>query len=762
MTTYSGLTGTSSLLAASVDGQTLTLDYLDDQNGQVEVTVTATDQSGEEISDTFVVTVNAVNDDPAVIAPIDDLTVPPGVADDVIDLSTVFDDVDRVTEGDWLAYSVTGNSDPSQVTATVDGEDLLLDFADDGDGSSTITVRATDLAGAFVEDAFVVTVDPNASGDVVVDNAQATVTGDWQLTDYRPNEYGSDYLHDKNTGKGAKSVTFTPNLAVSGQYEVSLWWPVAQVWATNVPVDVNHAGGTDTVSVNQSLDGGEWNSIGTYDFTAGSGSVTIRTDGTTSHVAADAVQFVLVSATGTAPVAVDDAYQTDEGVTLSVDAFGGVLANDSDPQEDPLTAHLGQQDVSNGSLTLNNDGSFTYVPDPGFTGEDLFTYQAYDGNEYSNEATVTITVTGSAPAEAIVDNAAAVVTGEWIATTYRPQYYNADYLHDLNAGKGAKSVEFTPDLGSGGQYEVYLWWPEASLWAANVPVDVVYDGGTETVAVDQSANGGQWNLVGSYQFAPGAGSVVIRTTGTDSHVAADAVRFVQVSGGTAPVAADDAYQTDKDVTLIVDAASGVLANDTDPQEDPLTAHLGQQDVSNGSLTLNTDGSFTYVPNPGFTGQDTFTYQAFDGSEYSAEATVTITVNGDAPAEAIVDNATATVTGDWLSTTYRPNYYDSDYLHDANSGKGSKSVTFSADLGDGGQYAVYLWWPEAPVWATNVPVDVSHDGGTDTVFIDQSTGGGDWYLIGTWNFFSGLGSVTIRNDGTTSHVAADAVRFTSIP
>ena len=72
----------------------------------------------------------------------------------------------------------------------------------------------------------------------------------------------------------------------------------------------------------------------------------------------------------------------------------GVLANDSDQNGDALTATL-VSSVSNGALTLNADGSFTYIPNTGFTGTDNFTYQAKDDTALSNLATVLITVTAT-------------------------------------------------------------------------------------------------------------------------------------------------------------------------------------------------------------------------------------------------------------------------------------------------------------------------------------------------------------------------------
>ncbi len=79
------------------------------------------------------------------------------------------------------------------------------------------------------------------------------------------------------------------------------------------------------------------------------------------------------------------------------------------------------------------------------------------------------------------------------------------------------------------------------------------------------------------------------------------------------------------------AAPGVLGNDTDADTDTLTAVLNTN-VSSGMLTLNANGSFSYVPNANFSGADSFTYHANDGTASSTIVTVTITVTGvnDAP------------------------------------------------------------------------------------------------------------------------------------
>ncbi len=94
-------------------------------------------------------------------------------------------------------------------------------------------------------------------------------------------------------------------------------------------------------------------------------------------------------------------------------------------------------------------------------------------------------------------------------------------------------------------------------------------------------------------------------------------------GNQPPTANDDSYNATTGQTLNV-AAPGVLGNDTDDgQIAPLTAVLVSP-VSNGTLNLNADGSFDYTSNAAFVGDDTFTYNAYDG-EFNSLATVTITV-----------------------------------------------------------------------------------------------------------------------------------------
>ena len=95
------------------------------------------------------------------------------------------------------------------------------------------------------------------------------------------------------------------------------------------------------------------------------------------------------------------------------------------------------------------------------------------------------------------------------------------------------------------------------------------------------------------------------------------------------MATNDGFSTTVNTPLNV-AASGVLANDTDPQTLSLTAIL-VSGPSNGSLTLNANGSFTYTPNANYFGADSFTYQANDGlANLSLIATVSLIISAPPP------------------------------------------------------------------------------------------------------------------------------------
>jgi hypothetical protein len=126
--------------------------------------------------------------------------------------------------------------------------------------------------------------------------------------------------------------------------------------------------------------------------------------------------------------------------------------------------------------------------------------------------------------------------------------------------------------------------------------------------------------------------VMAGTTGTRTSTVGSSDKWVAqivalraaVVSNTAPVAVDDSYNATVNTALSIPSL-GVLANDTDAEANTLTA-IKVANPSNGTVTLNPNGSFIYTPNAGYVGTATFTYKANDGSTDSNVATVSITIN----------------------------------------------------------------------------------------------------------------------------------------
>ena len=141
-------------------------------------------------------------------------------------------------------------------------------------------------------------------GGLVADNTDAacvTIHGAWTSSNYEPGFVGTNYLHDGNTGKGQKWVSFRPSLPKAGSYEVFLRWTSSQNRATNTPVTLITRSNAPPVQlvVNQQVNGGRWNSLGTFEFDPATAEVIVANSNATGYVIADAVQFVDTSAVAT-------------------------------------------------------------------------------------------------------------------------------------------------------------------------------------------------------------------------------------------------------------------------------------------------------------------------------------------------------------------------------------------------------------------------------------------------------------------------------
>jgi len=377
-----------------------------------------------------------------------------------------------------------------------------------------------------------------------------------------------------------------------------------------------------------------------------------------------------------APVAVDDAYTTDEDVVLNV-AAPGVLENDTDPDSPVLTAVL-VDTVSHGELVLNADGSFVYTPAQDYNGTDSFTYKASDGALESEVATVTITINPVNDAPVAVDDEYTVAEDN-VLTVAAPGVLENDYDVDgdvlsaalrTNVSHGVLvllsdgSFTYTPApdfFGTDSFTYTLISYPQTqdnwTDWATvTITVTPINDAPVldeipdfiipelEPFAFIATATDIDDTELTFSLIDPPTGAEIDPETGeftwtpTHEQIGEHEITLCVSDGeledcqiftitviavNAAPIAVEDEYTLNQDETLLIEAP-GVLENDSDPDDDPLTAVLVTS-TQHGSLILSADGSFMYVPNAGFYGEDTFTYKAYDGEYYSEEVTVTLIV-----------------------------------------------------------------------------------------------------------------------------------------
>jgi hypothetical protein len=385
-----------------------------------------------------------------------------------------------------------------------------------------------------------------------------------------------------------------------------------------------------------------------------------------------------------APVAADDNYSTDEDQALIEVSGSGLLANDTAPGGgnpiSELTVTIVDQ-PAHGTLTINDNGSFSYEPDLDFFGTDTFTYQANSEILASNIATVTIEVTPQPdppvagddqatmaedtpvsielvandddPDGALVRSSIVVVTAPQHGSVEIDDQGLALYTPELNFF-GTDTFEYTIEDAEGATSNTAT--VTINVTAVNdLPVAVndqlVVRQGTsvsfdllandtdvdstlnrQSIVITQSPKSGtiRFDASGNVVFTPDPnflGVDTFRYTVRDAAGATSnaAVVTVNVSGeNEPPVAVDDAATTDLDQSVTID----LIANDSDPEGQLIAGSLTlTEPPANGSVTVNVDGTVVYQPDEGFVGVDTFRYTVRDDlNEASNVATVTVTVN----------------------------------------------------------------------------------------------------------------------------------------
>ncbi|MEW8465277.1 MAG: tandem-95 repeat protein, partial [gamma proteobacterium symbiont of Ctena orbiculata] len=683
-----------------------------DFNGTDTFTYTIDDGNGGTDTATVTVTVGAVND-----API--------ATDDAVgtneDTPVTVDVLPNDSDPDGDTLTVTAVTQGTNGTVTIDpvsgnpiytpdadfnGTDTFTYTIDDGNGG-TDTATVTVTVGA-VNDA------PIATDDTVGTNEDTPVT-----VDVLPNDSDPD------------GDTLTVTAVTQG---------------TNGSVAIDPISGNPVYTPDP-----DFNGTDTFTYTIDDGNGGTDTASVT----------VTVGAVNDAPVATDDTVGTNEDTPVTVD----VLPNDSDPDGDVLTVTAVTQGT-NGSVVIDPvSGNPVYTPDPDFNGTDTFTYTIDDGNGGTDTATVTITVGAVNDAPIATDDAVgtnedtpvtvdvlpndsdpdgdtltvtAVTQGTNGTVTIDPVSGNPIYTPDADFN-GTDTFTYTIDDGNGGTDTATVTVTVGAVNDAPVAVDDSIgtdedvpvtvnvlpndsdpDGDTLTVtAVTQGTNGSVAidPVSGNPVYTPDPdfnGTDTFTYTIDDGNGGTDTATVTVTVGAVndAPVAVDDAIDTDEDVSVTVD----VLPNDSDPDGDTLTVTAVTQGA-NGSVAIDpVSGNPVYTPDPDFNGTDTFTYTIDDGNGGTDTATVTVTVKevNDLPE---ITPATAAVSEEGLVNGMPDNTGTPTDTTDSVTDSGSMSVSDP----EGDTLTVSLTEPGVAMTSYGQPITWTGDG---TDLLIGSAGGSE--------------------------------------
>ncbi|HKS37549.1 MAG TPA: tandem-95 repeat protein, partial [Verrucomicrobiae bacterium] len=370
--------------------------------------------------------------------------------------------------------------------------------------------------------------------------------------------------------------------------------------------------------------------------------------------------FVTVGAFNDPPIAVNDSANTLEDISVTID----VLANDSDPEGSPLT--ITAANTTNGVVNFTSN-NLVFTPATNFNGAVTLGYTISDGtntaaanvfvtvapfndppfavNDSTNtiedtSVTINVLANDSDPegspltiTAATTTNGVVNFTGTNLVFSPATNFTGAVTLgYTISDGTNTASANVFVTVGAFNDPPIAVNDSTNTLEDTSVTINVLAndsdpEGSPLTIAAANTTNG-VVNVTGTnLVFLPATnftGAVTLGYTVSDGTNTASASVFVTVGPvNDPPVAANDNYSAAPE-TLLTIPAPGVLTNDTDVEGNALTAALVST-ATQGSLTLNADGSFTYLPAINYVGPDSFTYRANDGSANSAIATVNITV-----------------------------------------------------------------------------------------------------------------------------------------
>ena len=335
------------------------------------------------------------------------------------------------------------------------------------------------------------------------------------------------------------------------------------------------------------------------------------------------------------PVAVTEAYSAVEDNTLSV-TTGGLLGNDTDRNNDVLTAFI-VTNAAHGTVTLNTNGTFTYQPNANFNGNDVFTYRAFDGLQYSDPVSVTISVASVNDAPAGAD-ALLTILEDSTKTFSAADFGFTDTSDSPADALLAVIISSLPSAGS--------------LKLSGTPVVAgqviaVADIANLTFTPDADGNGPAYTSF-TFQVQDNGG---LANSGADTDASENAIAFNVLAVNDAPTITLGSNQTvneDSGAATVAAWASGISVGPANESTQALTILVSNDNNALFSVqpTIGPSGTLTYTPAPNAYGTATVSVQVKDdggtdngGIDSSAIQTFVIEVTSvnDAPSVTVGGN-----------------------------------------------------------------------------------------------------------------------------
>ena len=351
---------------------------------------------------------------------------------------------------------------------------------------------------------------------------------------------------------------------------------------------------------------------------------------------------VLFASSG-APIAVNDSgFVTAQETQLQIPA-ASLLANDTDPNNDPLS--IVDVGPGVGGMPTYAAGTVTFTPDPGFIGAATFTYDVTDGTNDPASASVDLTVL---PPPTVAQLFAYADTPAILGDP-DPNSINLGVQFQATEAGEITGLKYYKGADDTGTHVGSLWTSDGTLLASATFINesasgwqyVTFDNpvsiSADTTYVASYHSNGHYTATGNFfisEYTNGDGSLSTpAAAGVYTYGASDllptstsnANYWVDVlfASSGAPIAVNDGgFTTSQETPLQIPAAT-LLANDTDPNGDQLSIESVVPGVG-GALTYGAD-TVTFTPDPGFIGAATFTYRVTDGTNDSASASVNLTV-----------------------------------------------------------------------------------------------------------------------------------------